>query len=340
MSKYNFVINNMRKYIFIAILWPGAFAFSQQLPPCINQLIEQTAKQNSANPCQGGTKLMSVEEYAYQGTPLFKLVFERRRPCPDYVNTTVFYDANCQPKITIRDGGIAYRHQVSPSGINEKEIKFVKKNNWPIEVKQQTSTRYANSINIETNGNKLKTFYLALNVENLWIAGNHVNWQTGEADKPEATAGIHTHCSAFVAAACKKLDIYILRPPEHKQELLSNAQFDWMASPQAVNEGWKKIDGNNIYGEAQSMANRGIVVIAICKNSDNTKPGHVALVMPGEVTNEKLGNDGPNLIMAGTHNFNKISLKAGFKSHLTGWPENIIQFYYNNKIPQFPDDSK
>jgi len=335
MSKYNFAINNLSKCIFIAIFWHGTYAFSQQLPPCINQLIDQTAKQNNVNPCQGGTKLIAVEEYAYQGTPLFKLVFERKRPCPDYVNTTVFYGADCQPKIKISDGGIAYRHQVSPSGINEKEIKFVKKDDWLSAVKQQNNTRNTNTIDIDPNGNKLKTFYLALNVENLWIAGNHVNWQTGEADKPEATAGVHTHCSAFVAAACKKAGIYILRPPEHKQELLSNAQFDWLASAQAVNAGWKKIEGNNVYVEAQSAANRGIVVIAICKNPDNTKPGHVALVMPGGVANEKLENEGPNLIMAGTHNFNKISVKAGFKSHLTSWPENVVQFYYNTNTPQF-----
>jgi hypothetical protein len=336
MSKYNLAINKMHQYLFIAAFWPGAVAFSQQLPPCINQLIDKTARENSVNPCQGGAKLLGIEEYAYQGTALFKLVFERKTPCPDYVNTTVFYDAGCQLKIKISDGGIAYRHQVSPSGINEKEIKFVKRINWTNEIKQPSNIRVTNNLTIEANGVKLKTFYLALNVENLWIAGNHVNWQTGEADKPDATAGIHTHCSAFVAAACKKLAIYILRPPEHKQELLSNAQFDWLSLPQAVNAGWKKIEGNNVYVEAQSMANRGIVVIAICKNPDNTKPGHVAMVMPGEVTNEKLENDGPNLIMAGTHNFNKISLKAGFKSHLTSWPENVVQFYYNTNTSQFP----
>src|SRR6266849_6063515 len=106
MSEYNPAINGIRKYILIVACWPGAIAFSQQLPPCINQLIDKTAKQNSLNPCQGGTKLLGIEEYSYQGTSLFKLVFERKTPCPDYVNTAIFYDSNCQPKIKISDGGI------------------------------------------------------------------------------------------------------------------------------------------------------------------------------------------------------------------------------------------
>src|SRR5580658_6131884 len=49
---------------------------------------------------------------------------------------------------------------------------------------------------IEPAGRQLKEFYFSLDVEHLWIAGNHVNWETGEADKPDATAGNHTHCSA------------------------------------------------------------------------------------------------------------------------------------------------
>jgi hypothetical protein len=189
---------------------------------------------------------------------------------------------------------------------------------------------------VEKRGNDLKSFYLSLNVENLWIAGYHVDWETGVADKPDATSGNHTHCSAFAAAACQKLGIYLLRPPEHKQELLANAQYEWLTTPAAVNAGWKPIKGGNIYGEAQSLANKGYVVVAVCKNPDSKKPGHVALVTPTEITPEKLAETGPELIMAGTHNHNKVSLKAGFKSHLDNqWPEHVISFYYNTKPPVF-----
>ncbi len=188
-------------------------------------------------------------------------------------------------------------------------------------------------MSVNPKGEALRGFYLSLNVENLWIAGNHVNWQTGEADKPDATSGNHTHCSAFAAAACKRLNIYILRPPEHRQTLLANAQYDWLSGSEASSDGWKLITGNNVYETAQKTANNGYVVVGICKNPDETKPGHTALVMPDERSGRKLADDGPLLIMAGTHNHNKISLKAGFKSHLNSWPEQTVRFYYNSNLP-------
>lgn len=68
-------------------------------------------------------------------------------------------------------------------------------------------------LKITQKGDSLRVFYLSLNVENGWIAGFHVNWETGVADKPDAKSGNHTHCSAFVAAACKRLGLYILDRP-------------------------------------------------------------------------------------------------------------------------------
>jgi len=193
------------------------------------------------------------------------------------------------------------------------------------------STAYAQrTLTISPRGDSLKAFYLSLNVENLWIAGNHVKWQTGEADHPDATSGNHTHCSAFVAAACKRLNMYVLRPPEHKQELLASAQYEWLSGSDAQADGWKPVSG---YEAAQSLANTGMVVIAICKNPDEKKPGHAALVMPDQLTRRQLAEDGPSVIMAGTHNHNKIALKVGFKSHLTEWPEHVVAFFYNTQTP-------
>jgi hypothetical protein len=73
------------------------------------------------------------------------------------------------------------------------------------------------------------------------------------------------------------------------------------------------------------------VVLAIFKNPEEKVPGHVALVLPAEISLEKLEATGPALIMAGTHNHNRITLQAGFRSHITEWPENRILFYYNLK---------
>src|ERR1700683_3459114 len=135
--------------------------------------------------------------------------------------------------------------------------------------------RFQSGLRVEPAGEQLKEFYFSLDVEHLWIAGNHVNGETGVADKPEATAGNHTHCSAFVAAACQRLNIFILRPPDHGQLLLANAQYDWLASPAALAAGWKPVEGTfpTLYETAQRLANQGYVVVAICKNPDEKVPG-------------------------------------------------------------------
>jgi hypothetical protein len=179
------------------------------------------------------------------------------------------------------------------------------------------------------DGRALKEFYLSLHVEDLWLSGQHVNWQTGEPDNPSAEQDIHTHCSAFVAAACAKKNIYILRPPDHSIQLLANAQYDWLQTNEAKKMGWVKIESDGAYEKSQVLANKGYFVLATFKSKNPKLPGHIALVRPAEITTDQLAESGPMLISAGTHNFNYISLKSAFSSHLSGWPEKEILFYYN-----------
>jgi hypothetical protein len=88
---------------------------------------------------------------------------------------------------------------------------------------------------ISPKGLALERFLDGLDVDRRWIAGVHIDWETGIPDgKPEKLPGKHTHCSAFVASAAKKLGIYILRPPEHGQVLLANAQFEWLEGEQGA----------------------------------------------------------------------------------------------------------
>ncbi|WP_461451840.1 hypothetical protein [Mucilaginibacter sp.] len=170
-----------------------------------------------------------------------------------------------------------------------------------------------------------------MNVEQLWIAGHHVNWETGEPDMPESKQGIKTHCSAFAAAACERLNIYILRPPQHGQVLLANAQYNWLNSYSSINQGWQKLtDNGNLFIKAQQLADDGKVVVAVCKNTIYSKPGHIALVMPSDRSETTLINEGPCIIMAGTHNFNYISLIKAFKSHITSWPSHEIDFFVHD----------
>jgi hypothetical protein len=189
------------------------------------------------------------------------------------------------------------------------------------------------TLRVDSAGIKLKNFYTGLNVENLWIAGHHINWETGLPNDSGAKEGVRTHCSAFAAAACERLNIYILHPPQHGQVLLANAQFEWLKAGEAYRDGWRQISDTNeyvIYSRAQEYANKGYVVVAVVQNPDEHKPGHIAFILPGDITQEKLKEEGPGVIMASAHNYNYIPLKRGFKSHITGWPEKSILFYYNS----------
>ncbi|PZP48727.1 MAG: hypothetical protein DI598_09550 [Pseudopedobacter saltans] len=183
---------------------------------------------------------------------------------------------------------------------------------------------------LSSDGLKLRNFYLNENVENLWIAGHHINWETGEPDKANATKGIKTHCSAFVASVCKQNNIYILRPPEHTTELLANAQYDWLFTKDARNAGWSQIK-DSVFFTAQNLANMGCIVIAVAKNPNNHKPGHIAFVMPIGKTMNSLLAEGPTLIQAGLINSNSISLKTGFKHHISNWTKvtDLVAFFYN-----------
>src|SRR5215831_19213071 len=115
----------------------------------------------------------------------------------------------------------------------------------------------------------------AMGVESKWIAGEHVYWDTGlPTGMPETSPGKHTHCSAFVAAAAKNLGVYILRPPEHGQKLLANAQNEWLGEEGAA-RGWVKLADAD---QAQAAANRGQLVVASYHNHHDDRPGHIAIV--------------------------------------------------------------
>lgn len=189
------------------------------------------------------------------------------------------------------------------------------------------------SLKIDHCGKELRTFYLGMDVLHKWQSGQHINWQTGEPDDPEAVSGIRTHCSAFVAAACERRGIYIVRPPEHKQELLANAQFRWLNSVQAKDFGWHPIAGN-IFSEAQRRADEGYMVVACAQNPDRHKPGHIALVMPADVSSVQIQQNGPLLIQSSTKNSVNALFRNAFRHHITDWnsaTENVL-FFYNDKL--------
>ncbi len=181
----------------------------------------------------------------------------------------------------------------------------------------------------KADGHRLSQFLDGLQVESRWPAGVHVDWQTGIPDgKAEHFEGKHTHCSAFVASAAKQLGVYILRPPEHGQTLLANAQYDWLMEAGA-SQGWRPVSDGY---EAQRAANRGYLVVAAYKNHSDNKPGHIAIVRPSGRMREAILSEGPEIIQAGGHNYNSTTLRHGFADHPAAWRDNEVR-YYSHDLP-------
>ena len=179
-------------------------------------------------------------------------------------------------------------------------------------------------------GDKLATILDSMDVESLWLAQEHVNWETGEPDRDadDEGPGNHTHCSAFAAAAAKKIGVYLLRPPEHGQQLLANAQAVWLAGDAGQLAGWRSVPDMR---EAQRLANHGQLVVVLYQNPDRHVPGHIAIVRPSEKSVEALDQNGPEIIQAGEHNHNKTNVRIGFANHPGAWPDGVR--YYMHPVP-------
>ncbi len=178
---------------------------------------------------------------------------------------------------------------------------------------------------ISARGHRLEAVLDGMNVETLWLAQEHVNWETGEPDKgPDYDGpGRSTHCSAFAAAVAKKLSVYMLRPPDHGQILLANAQTEWLHSEKGLQAGWRSIGGAR---QAQTLANEGNLVVIVYESPDPHKPGHIAIVRPAARSQRLLDENGPSITQAGQKNYASTSTKVGFLHHPGAWPEHV-QYY-------------
>ena len=184
---------------------------------------------------------------------------------------------------------------------------------------------FAADATLSPKGRALALFLDTLGVESKWIAGAHIDWKTGLPDgKPENMPGNHTHCSAFVASAAKQLGVYILRPPEHGQVLLANAQSEWLSGDAGQTQGWQPIVSP---ADAQAAANQGMLVVASYHNHHDDKPGHIAIVRPSDRSAQALAQSGPEIIQAGSTNLRDASLKQGFAGHPAAWGKGEVRYY-------------
>ena len=184
---------------------------------------------------------------------------------------------------------------------------------------------------ITSAGERIAATLDGMNVDSLWLAQEHVNWETGEPDRgrEDEGPGHHTHCSAFAAAAAKRFGVYLLRPPEHGQEQLANAQFEWLSTPTAQKFGWQRVSDMH---DAQRLSNHGNLVLVTFQNSDKNLPWHIAIVRPSEKSLQDLQRDGPQIIQAGIHNHASTVVRIGFLNHPGAWPDGVR--YYAHTLQQ------
>ena len=169
---------------------------------------------------------------------------------------------------------------------------------------------------ITPDGRRMAMILDATGVDHLWIAGHHVDWNSGEPDqsRPDGREAA-THCSAFVAAIGARLGAYVLRPPEHPQELLASAQMRWLRSD-GPRHGWRILTDDV---EAQRAANRGDLVLEAYENPNPHRAGHIAIVRPSDETLAQLDSDGPLETQAGAQNAISTTTAAGFRLHRGAW---------------------
>ena len=182
---------------------------------------------------------------------------------------------------------------------------------------------------VSAKAQRLEAVLDGMNVESLWLAHEHVNWETGEPDKgPDYDGpGRSTHCSAFAAAVAKKVGVYMLRPPDHGQILLANAQAEWFHTDKGRQSGWRTVSGAQ---QAQTLANQGNLVVMVYESADPKKPGHIAIVRPAARLQRLLDENGPAIIQAGTKNYSSTSAKVGFLHHPEASPSKVQ--YYSHAV--------
>ncbi len=176
---------------------------------------------------------------------------------------------------------------------------------------------------ISPAGDRLLSLLDGLQVETHWLAGDAIDWRTGNP-KP-GTRGLTSHCSAFAAAVAQRFGAYLLRPPEHGQVLLANAQAAWLAGDAGRAAGWSPLDGAVA---AQSAANAGALVVISYRSANPRTPGHIAVVRPARQTLGEVTRSGPMITQAGQQNFNATRAETGFHAHRAAWPGGVAYYAF------------
>jgi len=183
---------------------------------------------------------------------------------------------------------------------------------------------------ITAQGNEFSAILDSMNVEKRWLAREHVDWKSGESDRPPnyTGPGKSSHCSAFAAAVGERVYVYMLRPPDHSEILLASAQAEWFHARAGDNAGWKPLLEPNPDIAAQQLANQGNLVVIVYESPDLHKPGHIVIVRPSEKSLDALRKEGPQIVQAGMQNYNSTIAARAFRYHTGAWP-NGVHYYWH-----------
>ncbi len=196
---------------------------------------------------------------------------------------------------------------------------------------------------VTAEGQQLANYLSSFMVDTYWAGGYSVNLLTGATNgtSPNMTTGTATHCSAFGAAVAEMLGIYVLRPPQHSDVSLANAQYLWFKTN---NQGWFSLQSSFTVPmanwqvaalAAQHAANTGALVVASYYNPSGA--GHFAFIRPStkpdsDVTNVAIG---PQECQSGGINSSSTNISAGFASP-SHWPSNILYWGHTVQYPLNP----
>jgi hypothetical protein len=165
---------------------------------------------------------------------------------------------------------------------------------------------------VTPGGAQLTERLSAMDVEHHWLPGNRLSdWRTGA---PAPRPG-KTHCSAFLAAACERVGVDMLHPPEHGEHHLATAQAEWLRT-EGPRHGWSPVASPFL---AQELANLGRVVVVLYPSPDPARSGHAALVRACAKSEAQLEAEGPQIIQAGARNATSTTVQEGFRHHRGAW---------------------
>jgi hypothetical protein len=167
-----------------------------------------------------------------------------------------------------------------------------------------------------------------MDVENHWLAGQRLDWKTGNP-VDEVGNGTTSNGGAFVAAVGARFKVPM--PAPEGSNFLPINQFEWLLIDGKA-KGWLAMGEV----EAQLLANQGWVVIAAWKNpasaGERKTSGMLAVVRPDSRPIGEIAANGPSVILASDQNRNSVVFNKAFPA--SAWPhrdEEVLFFAHRQR---------